>query len=137
VDELGALKAVLAAEQAIVYGYGVAGAHLRGAARSYATKRLLLHTSRRDQVGELVKAAGGRPAASRAAYQLPFTVDDAATATQLAAHLELGAAGAYWDLVAAARARSPGRALAIGWLSDSAVAANRWGASQALPGQPA
>lgn len=135
--ELAALKAALAAEQAIVYGYGVVGAHLGVAGKAYAGGRLSAHQLRRDQVAGLITAAGGRPAAARAAYQLPFAVTDPAAAAQLGAHLEQGASDAYWDLIAAAPAQSPTRSLAISWLSDSAIAASRWGGPQALPGQPA
>ncbi len=134
--ELTALRAALAAEQAIVYGYGVVGAHLSGTAERYASDRLTTHMTRRDQLAALVTQAGARPAAARAAYQLPFAVENRRSATQLGAHLEQGANDAYWDLTAAAAARSSVRVLAVGWLSDSAVAANHWGAPQALPGQP-
>jgi hypothetical protein len=64
-------------------------------------------------------------------------VTDKASAVQLAGLLENGAAGAAWDLTAASPAGSAGRTLAVGWLSDSALAAAHWGSTTALPGQPA
>jgi len=134
---LEAVQAALAAEQAVVYGYGVVGSHLAKAAETYASDRLTEHLRRRDTLTTLVTAAGGTPVTARVAYQLPFAVTNAKSATLLGAHLEQGANGAYWDLIAAAVANSPTRSLAIGWLADSAVAANHWGGLQALPGQPA
>lgn len=135
--ELAALQAALAAEQAIVYGYGVVGAHLAKTAESDATARMTEHMVRRDKLDALITAAGGTPVTARVAYQLPQPVTDEKSAILLGAHLEQGADGAYWDLIEAAAANSALRSLAIGWLSDSAVAANHWGAPQALPGQPA
>ena len=135
-NELAALRQALAAEQAIVYGYGVVGAHLSGSAETYAGDRLAAHMTRRDQLAALIIAAGATPAVARAAYRLPFPVAGPRAARQLGGHLEQGANDAYWDLTAAAAARSRLRVLAVGWLSDSAVAAAHWGASQALPGQP-
>lgn len=133
---IDALQAALAAEQAVIYGYGVVGAHLAATAESYASARLTEHMLRRDKLIALVTAAGAKPVTARVAYQLPFDVSNAKTAALLGAHLEEGANGAYWDLIAAAPANSATRALVIGWLTDSAVAADHWGAPQALPGQP-
>ncbi|HVV76155.1 MAG TPA: ferritin-like domain-containing protein [Mycobacteriales bacterium] len=134
-SELVALKQALATEQAVVYGYGVAGAHLRGADRKLAASRLVTHQNLRDQLAAQITALGAVAPAALPAYQLPFPVTDAATARQLAAHLEDGAAGAAWDLAAATAARSTSRDIAVGWLSDAAVAASRWGAAlPALPG---
>jgi hypothetical protein len=136
-SELVALKQALAAEQAVVYGYGVAGAHLKGKDEKLAAARLVVHQDLRDRLAALITALGAVPAAGPAAYRLPFPVSGAATARQLAAHLESGAAGAAWDLAAASGPRSTGRRLAIEWLSDAAVAASQWGfAPSALPGSP-
>lgn len=136
-SELGALKAALAAEQAVVYGYGVAGAHLSGSLRRYAADRLTTHENLRDRISALITALGAVPPTASPAYRLPFPVDSAAAAKRLAAQLENAAAGAAWDLAAASAARSSGRGLAVGWLTDAAVAASRWGApATALPGRP-
>ncbi|HVS69215.1 MAG TPA: DUF4439 domain-containing protein [Mycobacteriales bacterium] len=136
--ELVALKQALATEQAVVYGYGVVGAHLSGKDRRIAAARLVTHQNLRDRISALIAAAGAVPPAALPAYRLPAPVTDAATARQLAAHLEDGAAGAAWDLAASTAARSPARGVAVGWLTDAAVAAGHWGsASTALPGKPA
>jgi Domain of unknown function (DUF4439) len=139
VNQTAALQAALAAEQATIYGYGVVGAKLIGddTDRDYATAALATHVLLRDKLMAMITAIGAKPGAARAAYQLPFVVDDAATARQLAAHLEQGVSGAAWDLIAAAPSGSPVRADAIRWLADAAIRAAHWGASQPLPGQPA
>lgn len=137
-SELSALKAALAAEQAVVYGYGVAGAHLSGASRRYATDRLVAHETLRDELAALIAVAGAVPPPSLPAYSLPFPVADAASGRRLAAQLESGAAGAAYDLAAASAARSSARALAVSWLNDAAVSAARWGSpATPLPGRPA
>jgi hypothetical protein len=136
VSELEALQEALAAEQAIVYGYGVLGAHLSGTQEAYAMQRLTSHMLRRDKLAAAITADGATPVLARVAYALPFPVDNQASARELGGHLELGAADAAWDLAAAADARSASRSLAVAWLTDAAVSAEYWGASQALPGQP-
>jgi hypothetical protein len=134
--ELTALQAALGAEQATIYGYGVAGAVLTGSDRTYATTALAAHTEIRDQLMTLITALGATPVAARPAYQLPTAVTDSAQARSLAAQLEQGSAGELWDLVAATKPAGHARALAISWLSDAAVRAAHWGAEPALPGQP-
>lgn len=136
-SELTALKAALAAEQAISYGYGVVGAHLSGAPRRYAAQRLLTHQRRADRLSSLITALGAVPPAALPAYRLPIVVDGATTARRLAAHLEDGATGAAWDLAAATAAASPARREAVNWLTDAAVSTAHWGAAPTvLPGKP-
>lgn len=134
-----ALAAAVAMEHQVIYGYGVAGAHLSAAGRAVALRELDAHRLRRDQLSALLGA--GAPAAA-AAYALPFAVHDDTTARSLCALLEDGCAGAAWDLVAAAPSSSTARDLGVSWLADSALAAARWRGpaglppEQALPGQP-
>lgn len=134
---LAALQAALAAEQATVYGYGVAGSILTDDDRAEATAALQAHQLLRDRLITLIAAAAATPAAARPAYRLPFAVTTPAAARELANHLEQGCAGALWDLIAASTPSTPLRSHAIGWLSDTAERAAHWGAQQALPGQPA
>lgn len=134
---LEALQAALAAEHATVYGYGVAGAVLRGGDRNYAVRALDTHIALRDRMITMVMDLHGKPVVAQPAYQLPQPVVDQTSARALAAHLETGGAGSLWDLVAASPPGGRLRSLAIGWLSEAAVRAVHWGAQQALPGQPA
>jgi hypothetical protein len=131
-----ALQAALTVEQQVVYGYGVLGPQLRGAAKAYAADCLTAHMTHRDAAAALVSAAGATPAAPAPAYQLPFTVNSAASARRLAVRLEQASAGASWDLIASSSATSPSRTGAVGWLADAAVRLEHWGAELALPGQP-
>lgn len=135
-SDLDALQAALAAEHATIYGYGVAGAILRGGDRAYAVDALTAHLRLRDRLTALITARHAKPVAAQPAYRLPLPVIDRASARELAAHLEQGGAGAQWDIIAASPRASHVRSLAIGWLSDAAVRTARWGAKQALPGQP-
>jgi hypothetical protein len=139
VNETTALQTALAAEDATIYGYGVVGAKLIGDDddRDYATQALQAHLLLRDRLMAMITALGATPVTARPAYQLPFAVEDATTARQLAAHLEQGVTGAAWDLIAAAPAGGSVREHAIGWLAAAALRAAYWGARQALPGQPA
>jgi hypothetical protein len=131
-----ALQAALAIEEQVVYGYGVLGPQLSGAAKAFAAGCLSAHMTHRDDISALVTAAGASPVAAAPAYQLPFRVRDAARARRLALQLEQASAGATWDVIASSGAASPARTEAVGWLTDAAVRLEHWGAELALPGQP-
>jgi len=131
-----ALTAALLVEHQVVYGYGVAGAHLSAGGRAQALRELDTHRLRRDQLAAML---GARAPVAAAAYALPYAVHDDVTARSLCAALEDGCAGAAWDLVDAAPADSTARGLGVSWLAQSAVSAAHWrGGSPgpALPGQP-
>jgi Domain of unknown function (DUF4439) len=95
-----ALQAALAAEQAAVYGYGVAGAHLSGGSQGTAQQCWTAHMRARDTLTTMITALHATPVAALAAYALPFPVTSAATATALAARLEDGVTAAYLGVVA-------------------------------------
>jgi hypothetical protein len=134
-----ALAAALAVEHQVIYGYGVAGAHLVGADRRAALAALGAHRVRRDQLAALLRPAAAPAGAP--AYALPFPVTDPVSARRLCAELEDGCAGAAWDLAAAAGPRQPARTLAVGSLADAASRGAYWrggqGTNPALPGAPA
>ncbi|MFB7948146.1 ferritin-like domain-containing protein [Kitasatospora phosalacinea] len=130
--DTGALQAALAAEHAAVYGYGVVGAFLpAGPQREDARTTYAAHQARRDTWQRLLAAGGASPTAAAAGYRLPFPVKDAASATQLAAHLETQLTAAYADLAAAPAYRDQAAAA----LRECALRAAHWGADlPALPG---
>jgi hypothetical protein len=135
-----ALAAAVRAEHEVIYGYGVAGAHLTGPDRRRAERALTAHQLRRDQlVGLLAQAGVSAPVASPA-YALPFAVTTPSSARQLCARLEDGCAGAAWDLTAATAASSAARTLGVRWLTEAALAAAAWrglvAPQPALPGRP-
>ncbi len=128
-----ALQTALAAENAAIIGYGVAGAHLSGSAKSAAEQYWTGHIQARDALSSMISARGATPATAQALYQLPFAVHDAATATALAAHLENGVTGAYLGLVAVSQARL--RTFAAMAMQSSAMRAAFWrGSTVAFPG---
>ncbi|MFF8833561.1 DUF4439 domain-containing protein [Streptomyces sp. NPDC015131] len=130
---LEAAQAALAAEHAAVYGYGVVGGRVGDDRTAEAAAAHAAHRARRDAMARAVRDLGGKPAASAAAYALPFPVPDAPAAVRLAAELEDRVAGVYSDLV-----RSSGGALrreAASALREAAVRAVRWrGSGVAFPG---
>jgi hypothetical protein len=128
-----ALQAVLAAEQAAIYGYGVAGAYLSGAKQSTAQQYWTAHREARDTLTAMIAARGATPVAPLAYYDLPFPVTSAASAQALATHLEDGVTAAYCGLVAVAdQSLRDFGALAM---QTSAARAAYWrGATLAFPG---
>jgi hypothetical protein len=141
-DQTTALQDALAAEHAVIWGYGVLGAHLSGAQLATAQAADTAHRDRRDAVTAMVRQLGVAPVTAEPAYRLPFAVTDRASALRLAARLEDGAAAAWWYLVGAADAE-PTRRFAVHALTDAAVRATGWRLSTdpgrapaPFPGQP-
>ncbi|MFI7412289.1 ferritin-like domain-containing protein [Streptomyces sp. NPDC049627] len=132
-QRLTALQAALAAEHAVVYGYGVVGGRIREGRRSEARAAYDAHRARRDALAREVRDLGAEPVAASAAYALPFPVPDSGAAVRLAAELEARVAGVYSDLVRAAEGELRGTAAEA--LREAAVRAVRWrGESVAFPG---
>ena len=123
--EDAALRAVLAAEHAAVWGYGVVGAALPGADRQAADLALDAHRDVRDQVAELLDARGTDQVAARAAYALPFPVLSPADAAALAVTLEDGVSAAWAWVLDQAGERST-RVSAVAVLADAEVRAVAW-----------
>ncbi|WP_327318211.1 ferritin-like domain-containing protein [Streptomyces sp. NBC_01235] len=131
--ELTALQAVLAAEHAAVYGYGVVGGRIGEERRTEARAAYDAHRARRDALVRDVRGLGAEPVAASAGYALPFAVPDSAAAVRLAVQLEERVAGVYSDLVRAAVGARRRNAAAA--LREAAVRAVRWrGGSVAFPG---
>ena len=131
-----ALQGVLAAENAAVYGYGLAGAQLSGSLYTTAQQDWTLHRGARTTVSAMITQRGGTPAPAAAAYRPPFAVNSAASARTLAALLENGLVQAYLGLVALdddAALRSYG----AGEMQAAAIRAAFWrGSTIASPGLP-
>lgn len=122
--EVQALQDVLAAEHAVIYGYGVAGASRRGADRRRAQRLWNEHRARRDQLADLVSDRGATPEPSAASYAMPGPVDSGADAVVLATLLEERLAAVWADAVLALDGDL--RDLATDGLRDAAVAAALW-----------
>jgi hypothetical protein len=131
-----ALQGVLAAENAAVYGYGLAGAQLSGSQLATTQTDWNLHREARVAVAAMITARGGTPAPAAAAYRPPFAVNSAAAARALAAMLEDGLVQAYLGLVAVDD--SDLRAYGAGEMQAAAIRAASWrGTTVAFPGLPA
>jgi hypothetical protein len=133
---VSALQAALAAEDAAIFGYGVAGAHLAGRRRLAAEQDWTGHNRARDALAAMISRLGAVPVAAQAFYRLPFPVQDAASARALAAYLEDGVTRAYLGVVAVS---DPGlREFGALAMQGSARRAAYWrGSTQAFPGLPA
>ena len=119
-----AFAAALRAEHAVIFGYGVVGAHLDAAAQSAARDAETAHRNRRDDLLlRLSKANASAPPAA-AAYTLPFPIVDKDSAIKLAIALEEGTARAWRSAVAATTGDE--RKVALGALTDCAVRATQW-----------
>ena len=128
-----ALQAALAAENAAIFGYGVAGAHLTGSSQAAAEQDWTGHNQARDTLAAMISARGATPAPAQAFYQLPFRVRNASSAARLAAYLEDGVTRAYLGLVAVSDQRL--RRFGAMAMQEAAQRAASWrGSTQAFPG---
>ena len=129
------LQELLAAEHAMVFGYGVAGARLRGADRLRAQAGWVSHGDERDRLVGLVTARGATPRPPAPSYALASPVRSTGDAVALLAVLEERLADVWADAVA--RLTGDLRSLAAAGLAEAAVAGARWrGTSTAFPGLP-
>ena len=119
-----ALAAALTAEHAAIFGYGVLGARLTGAALTQAQQAEAEHRARRDKLVVRLSKAGTTPPAAQPAYALPFPVVDLASAQKLAVQLEERTA-AIWR-TALGPTTGDERKLALDALTDCALRAARW-----------
>jgi hypothetical protein len=141
--ENAALTEALAAEHAAVWGYGVVGGALGGAARQQASDAEAAHRDVRDQVDALLAGRKAEVVDAHGAYALPFPVLSPVDAAALAVVLENGVASAWVRVLDQAAERST-RELAVGVLSAAEVRAVSWRAAAGqtpvttpFPGLPA
>jgi hypothetical protein len=123
VTEIERLVALVEAEHAAVYAYGVLGARLDDATRKLARTAYDSHRARRDQVVAALQAHGATAPAPLAVYDV--AVADAVEALALAVRVEEGMSLRWRDLVGETRARAL-RSLAVAGLQETAVRAAQW-----------
>jgi hypothetical protein len=123
VSTVGLLTAVVEAEHAAVYGYGVLGARLDDATRRIAVQAYDVHRSRRDRAVAALAARGVDAPVPLPVYDV--TVADRAAALALAVRLEEGVGQRWRDLVGGTDEPDL-RPLAVSCLSETAVRAARW-----------
>jgi hypothetical protein len=130
-----ALQSALAAENAAIYGYGVAGAQLGTGARDLALRDWTQHELTRDRLQAMLTSRGVKPVAAQPAYQLPFPVHNVRAAISLAGYLEDQVAAAYLGIVALDDRRL--RAWGAAQARACALRSTTWlGRSAAFPGLP-
>jgi hypothetical protein len=140
--ETAALREVVAAEHAAVWGYGALGAALPADAREPAVAGDVAHRDVRDRLVALLESRGADPAPREAGYTLPFPVLSAVDAAALAVVLEEGVSAAWVRLLDQA-AEPAVRELAVAELGAAEVRAVGWRAAagrtpvtSAFPGLP-
>jgi hypothetical protein len=117
------LVALLEAEHAALYGYGLLGARLDDEARPGAQAAADAHRSRRDRLEALVRDRGGDPPDAAVAYDV--SVGGQPDAVALAARLEDGLSTRYLDLVGGTDDPRL-RRFAVDGLTEAAVRAASW-----------
>ena len=122
-SEQDLLRAVVEAEQAAVYGYGVLGARLDPVTRRLAVTSYDVHRARRDRIVAALEDRGGTAPRPLAAYDV--VVPDRAAALALAVQLEEGMALRWRALVSGTGDREL-RQVAVSALQESAVRAAQW-----------
>lgn len=140
--ETAALREVLAAEHAAVWGYGAVGAALPLEARDPVVADDVAHRDVRDRLVALLDARGADPVPREAGYALPFPVLSAVDAAALAVVLEEGVSAAWVWLLDQAIEPSV-REFAVEQLGAAEVRAVGWRAAagrtpvtSAFPGLP-
>ncbi|MFI5491108.1 ferritin-like domain-containing protein [Actinoplanes sp. NPDC051859] len=119
------LVAALAAEEAAIYAYGVLGVKLGGDGDvTQARAAEAVHRNRRDVLVSKIAAVQASAAAAPAGYQLPFPVNDRASAVKLAIQVEDGVAQAWRAVLPVTEGGD--RSTALSALTDAAVRAARW-----------
>ena len=140
--ETAALRELVAAEHAAVWGYGAVGAALPVDAREPAVAGDVAHRGVRDRLVALLESRRADPVPREAGYTLPFPVLSAVDAAALAVVLEEGVSAAWVRLLDQA-AEPAVRELAVTELGAAEVravgwraAAGRTPATSAFPGLP-
>jgi hypothetical protein len=140
--ETAALRELVAAEHAAVWGYGALGAALPADAREPAVAGDTAHRDVRDRLVALLESRGADPVPREAGYTLPFPVLSAVDAAALAVVLEEGVSAAWVRLLDQA-AEPAVRELAVTELGAAEVRAVGWRAAagrtpvtSAFPGLP-
>jgi Domain of unknown function (DUF4439) len=130
-----ALQSALSAENAAVYGYGLAGARLTGGQFAVAQGYWNGHRAARATLITMITGLGAAPVPAAAAYRPPFPVNSAGAAASLAAMLEDGVLTAYLGLVAV---DDPSlRAFGAQRMQSAAIRAAYWrGSTVPFPGLP-
>ncbi|MGH3678566.1 MAG: ferritin-like domain-containing protein [Mycobacterium sp.] len=123
--DAAALFGAVAAEHAIIYGYGLVSAHSTPEVNDLVAGAMAEHRERREAA---IAMLGGRSVDAplpAAGYQLPTQVDNPTDAANLAVRMEEDSAVA-WRAVLEQATTNEDRAFAVTALTQCAVTAARW-----------
>lgn len=141
-EETEGLQAALAAEHAVVWGYGVVGAEVTDDLLAPVRTVQDSHRTRREATAALLRERDVLPVEAAASYELPSPVADPAAALALATDLEDGCSAA-WRYLLGQTDDTGLRETALGALTTCALQAVRWRraggiepSTVAFPGQP-
>jgi hypothetical protein len=138
-SEVTGLQSVLAAENAVRWGYDIVGGQVHTALQPTVRSAQNGHVAVQDLLQTAIRARRATPVAADAGYTLPFPVSGQASALQLAADLEERSTASWHYLLGATDDQSLRRFAAAG-LQNAAVRATQWRARSgqastvALPG---
>ncbi|KUL35759.1 ferritin-like domain-containing protein [Actinoplanes awajinensis] len=119
------LAGALAAEEAAIWAYGLIGVHLReGSEQNQARAAEDEHRVRRGDLVDRLARLQASTAPTPAGYELPFPVEDRASALKLAVQIEDGV-GQAWRVVLPVTENAD-RTEALAALTDAAVRATKW-----------
>jgi hypothetical protein len=121
----GALFDAVAAEHAVIYGYGLVSAHSTPDVNDLVAASMAEHRARREKAIGMLEAASIEPPLPAAGYQLPTEVDNPTDAANLAVRMEEDTAVA-WRAVIEQATTSEQRAFAVTALTQCAVRAAQW-----------
>jgi hypothetical protein len=120
-----AVADAIAAEHAIIYGYGFVSAHATPELNDLVSTSLAEHRERRDAAIAMLGARSVTAPLAAAGYQLPIPVDNPVDAANLAVRMETDDAVAWRAVVEQAKT-SQDRAFGVTALTQCAVRAARW-----------
>jgi len=123
-DTIAALQAVMAAEHAALWAYGLVAAYDPAVSDTVAGM-ITSHQGVRDTAANLIVSGGATPVGPAPAYQTPQPVTDAKSALALALTIESDCAVA-WRAVIGRTADSSLRGTALSSLTDCAMRMVTW-----------
>jgi uncharacterized protein DUF4439 len=138
-SEVTGLQSVLAAENAVRWGYDIVGGQVHTALQPTVRLAQNGHVAVQDLLQTAIRARRATPVAADAGYTLPFAVSGQVSALRLAADLEERSTASWHYLLGATDDASLRRFAAAG-LQNAAVRATQWRARSgaastvALPG---
>jgi hypothetical protein len=123
--DVAALFDAVAAEHAIIYGYGLVSAHSTPEVNDLVAAAMAEHRERRESAIAMLEGRSVDAPLPAAGYQLPTQVDNPTDAANLAVRMEEDCAVA-WRAALERATTNEDRAFAVAALTQCAVTAARW-----------